>query len=408
MFLAHNEDYVLTVSDYVWIALLIAYSGMAVFAILKTDWTIPAVLAVYSTLLSIIVAEAVVGVLYPPSPDKVPWQPLRHTGVVGDGLPGIEGYYEFTINEIGLRGPPVRLSEMDVKVLCVGGSTTECLYVTDTKSWPWRLGDLLSERLDRKVFVGNAGRSAQFSLHHLYQLQHYPLADRFDWIVALVGLNELSWLVREDLRARWDEIPEKALRRNPRLDATLSYLERRSRCYAVLQGALKAREEIQRDRVAFQDPTGAYVLDRRKLRKEKIEAGEVIRTRLPNFERALSEFEQNLRALAELCRSRDQRLLFLTQPMMWSPDLPQELRDLLWGMTFDHGAYDVSVLSEMIDAMNAVTRRVAREEGTHCVDLASELPKDTTVFYDDCHFNDSGCEKIAQRLSEYLAGQIPG
>jgi len=51
---------------------------------------------------------------------------------------------------------------------------------------------------------------------------------------------------------------------------------------------------------------------------------------------------------------------------------------------------------------NKATLRVCEERGIHCLDLASALPKDDSVFYDDVHFNESGAGKIANILAQYL------
>ena len=37
-----------------------------------------------------------------------------------------------------------------------------------------------------------------------------------------------------------------------------------------------------------------------------------------------------------------------------------------------------------------------------CLDLAAVLPKDTTIFYDDCHFNEHGAEVMAKELTRHL------
>ncbi|KIX12937.1 hypothetical protein X474_16690 [Dethiosulfatarculus sandiegensis] len=35
-------------------------------------------------------------------------------------------------------------------------------------------------------------------------------------------------------------------------------------------------------------------------------------------------------------------------------------------------------------------KNLRKQEKYPCLDLAELLPKDTTVFYDDCHFNEGG------------------
>ncbi len=55
---------------------------------------------------------------------------------------------------------------------------------------------------------------------------------------------------------------------------------------------------------------------------------------------------------------------------------------------------------------NEVLVSVARETGTPLADLAGGIPKDRSAFYDDCHFNDVGCEKVAQFLADRLIKEM--
>ena len=53
----------------------------------------------------------------------------------------LEPVIVFSKNALGFRGPePPRDFDGHLTVLAVGGSTTECLYLTDGASWPERLG----------------------------------------------------------------------------------------------------------------------------------------------------------------------------------------------------------------------------------------------------------------------------
>lgn len=58
-------------------------------------------------------------------------------------------------------------------------------------------------------------------------------------------------------------------------------------------------------------------------------------------------------------------------------------------------------------AFNDTLLNVSQNRHLECVDLASMLEKDTIVFYDDAHFNESGSQKVAMILSEYLLKKQP-
>ena len=59
-----------------------------------------------------------------------------------DIMPGISGISHFTINKFGLRGDV--FTEGTYRILAVGGSTTESLYLDDTEAWPYLVQEILN------------------------------------------------------------------------------------------------------------------------------------------------------------------------------------------------------------------------------------------------------------------------
>jgi hypothetical protein len=99
---------------------------------------------------------------------------------------------------------------------------------------------------------------------------------------------------------------------------------------------------------------------------------------------------------------------------MWKADLPQSLDSLLWlGGIGDFQRernrpyYSAAALERGMKAYNDTLLRVCRERQIECLDLSSTLEKDSTVFYDDVHFNESGARKIAETLTNYLLERPP-
>jgi hypothetical protein len=48
-----------------------------------------------------------------------------------------------------------------------------------------------------------------------------------------------------------------------------------------------------------------------------------------------------------------------------------------------------------------------RDQGLQCLDLASALPKDTVMFYDDVHFTEAGAAAVGRLVAEHLRGAMP-
>jgi hypothetical protein len=165
-------------------------------------------------------------------------------------------------------------------------------------------------------------------------------------------------------------------------------------------------ERLRRPSVASeQDESGEIYTVWRRHRRD---AGE-IRTRLPDLEPALEEYRHNLAAIAGFARRAGARVVFASQPVMWSARLDPELRELLWmgGVGAyqrepGHAYYSVEALAEGMQRYNRALLETCRELGADCIDLAAALPRDTRAFYDDCHFNEPGARRVAEVLADYL------
>jgi len=357
------------------------------------------VMGVYVVLALLAVAEIPLRLWYPPEIPNVPWPPgWRQVSTAGDAMPGITGTIEFTVNSLGVRGPEVDLSKVDTRILCVGGSTTECLYVTDKRSWPWQLQDKLSKALAKPVFVGNAGRSGLLSINHAYLLKNYPLADQFQWVIVLTGINDMGSLLRATYEQRLATVAEETL--------GTSY---KNRAYYRRLTPVRVLDRLVALGLAgetvVQDPMGNWYTDARQKRQALLRR-RTIRGAHPDLDRALVTYAANLQTIVETSREKGLRLVMMTQPTIYRKDLPEDLERLLFGGIAPDGAYTTEVLAEMIDAFNRTLIKVAQEHSVDYIDLASMLPKDTSTFYDDAHFNLTGCDKVSTIVAQFIEARM--
>src|SRR5215212_4764730 len=102
-------------------------------------------------------------------------------------MPGVEGESRFYINEHGLRGDAFS-PDQDYRILAVGGSTTECLYLDEAEAWPHLLQELLNAKPGPRAWVGNVGKSGQMTRNHVVQVEkltrQYP---GIDAVLLLAG-----------------------------------------------------------------------------------------------------------------------------------------------------------------------------------------------------------------------------
>ncbi len=114
-------------------------------------------------------------------------------------MPGIEGESRFRINSRGLRGDEPDPSAR-YRILVLGGSTAECLYLDQEETWPALVQGLLRERAPALgVQVENAGVSGRDTRDHVVQARHLlPQLPDLDCVLLLCGVNDLTLRLSRD------------------------------------------------------------------------------------------------------------------------------------------------------------------------------------------------------------------
>ena len=67
-----------------------------------------------------------------------------------------------------------------------------------------------------------------------------------------------------------------------------------------------------------------------------------------------------------------------------------------------HPYYSAKALSKGLQLYNQCLKIFCTGKQIQFVDLAAQLPRDTSVFYDDCHFNENGAKQVARIISQQL------
>ena len=329
-------------------------------------------------------------------------------------LPGVYGPSTFTTNSWGMRGDPVPRAQAYV-VVAMGGSGTECLYQDDLRAWPHVLQQLLSTggQTRMSVWVGNAGRSGLNSRHNVVQveklLREHP---HIDAIVMLVGVNDLLYRLAADTtyRSNWEispgliQITREAFPARFPDDSTLPFYKRTGLWRLLHLVRERLRPEVA-DLQFRQDERGAGYAHQRLVRRAALR----VRDSLPDLKTALTEYRANLLRIVATARQHGTRLILLTQPSLWRPDLSARSRSLLWmggvgtfPSTHATEFYSATALMGGMKRYNDELLSVCAATRAECIDLAAAIPKDTTMFYDDAHLNDGGAQRAAEIIASYM------
>lgn len=341
--------------------------------------------------------------------DKIVLSPLTKVVMDGSAWPKFDKEIVQTHNALGLRGDnPPQDFERALSIITVGGSTTECYYLSDDKTWPYRLGIELKKWFPR-VWVNNAGMDGQTTFGHIKLIDQYisDLSPKVVLIMAGVNDHAVSQEGLYDGNVRPNPpSPTAPMARIGR------WLSRNSELYAlgfVISRSLTAmRTGVGHGNIKF-DSIGA-------LEVPATDADLVVSAHRPY----LPGYEERLRVLVGMIRAKGGLPVLVTQTAMWGEGIDQTTGKQigLWPSGVEplpdgrkinvNGAVSWRVL----ELYNDVVRGLGPTLGVSIVDLGRKMDKDSRFFYDWYHMTNEGAAEagriIARDLCPTLMAAFPG
>ena len=291
-----------------------------------------------------------------------------------------------TKNSLGFRGPdpPADFSQR-LTVLTIGGSTTECLFLSDGKTWT----DAMTRRLERAfpdVWVNNAGLDGQSTYGHLILLRDFVEELHPRVAIFLIGVNDIGL----DASNPYDTSLTPP--RSPLRSAAV-FVRDHSELAALAQNLVRALR-------AKQGGFGHGQIDLRTIRRlQDDEPG--AQATVAKFSAQLPAYASRVAAIVDESRSHGIEPILVTQPGLYG-DAVDPATGVDLSTLQVKGPANGRLWWHVQELYNDVTRQTAKARGVVLVDAARELPKDSRLFYDFMHFTNEG----ADRLGELIAARI--
>jgi hypothetical protein len=303
-------------------------------------------------------------------------------------MPGIDGESRYVINSLGIRGDELPAAGAAYRILCVGGSTTECIYLDQDETWAGLLQTKLRLQSSRDIWVGDVGVSGYATPHHLRFVLGSTLIDEMDCLVFLTGINDLLWTIGG---RDFSVVP-------PRPASTVRPVFLRT-ALGRLARAAHHRLTIPRSAEVVENETGSNYLERRRIRSAAVPFAD-LELELD----AYVGYGRRIDALIAACRERRIRAVFLSHPALWKESMSPEEESLLW-MGDRRGKFaSARSLRLALDRFNELLIEICARRGAEVVDLRA-MNGDPRYFYDDCHLNEEGAEYVASALARYFAAR---
>jgi len=291
-------------------------------------------------------------------------------------------------NSLGFRGeePPADF-ENYLTIITVGGSTTECTFLSDGKTWTDVLGKKIKNDF-KKSWINNAGLDGQSTLGHIVLMEDYIVKLKPDVVLFLVGANDQGI---EDFGEYDKEImKDKFMFHSPKwfVKSMANHSEVFSlgvNLYRYIQAKLIGVEHRAFDFSSL-EKKGYYKLTEEEEELQK----KVIQIHKSKFSNG---YKKRLETLVRISRENNIEPIFITQPTLYG-DFIYDVK----GIKISHGKY----MREMLEVYNDVTRQIGIEKGLLVIDLAIEMPRNTKYYYDFYHFTNEGAEKVAEIIYNKL------
>lgn len=274
-----------------------------------------------------------------------------------------------------------------IDIIFFGGSTTECAFVDEAKKFPYLVGEMLiNNATNQKVNTLNGGLSGNNSMHSLINLiaKGIPLKPKI--VVLMHNVNDLSQLVKTG--SYWKSPEGRAIVVN-----TISGQNLKGRLYKLAKSAkdvfipnlyqkasLYLMRQKQRDYNNF---------DEWKNYRQKNDF---------ELDKLIIDYEHAIRSFVQIAKIHDIDVILMTQFNRLNPE-----------DNFSRSYYssDYDQLCKNYKRFNQKIRDISVAEEIHLIDLAKEVPGDSTAIYDFIHLNTSGSELVTDIITKQLVELYP-
>ena len=279
-----------------------------------------------------------------------------------------------TKNSLGFRGAPPPADFVDyLTIVTIGGSTTECFYLSDGKTWTDLLGVKLKQDFP-KLWINNAGLDGATTYRHLILVEDYLARLKPKLALFLVGINDVGVGEIHDkpkggFASRIKTLTNKSEVYSLGLNIYRYFIARSRGLHHVeidlkTQGSLAVPEAVQQETL-------------RKYREE-----------------SLKFYRARLEKLVQVSRAQGIEPVFITQPTLYGPGIDPatgvDLEKIRLGEKLN-GA----LMYAVVELYNATLRQVGAENRVLVIDLAREMPRNSVYYYDYLHYTEAGAAKVA-------------
>jgi len=292
-------------------------------------------------------------------------------------------------NSVGFRGPnPPTDMNAAVSLITIGGSTTQCFFLNEGKTWTDQMGQLLSPHF-RSLWINNAGLDGHSTYGHQVLLEDHVVKLKPKMVLLLVGANDMG----RDPGAEWDAENVKSRVSFGSAAAFLKSLSPYSEVASLVANLFRSMNAYKRG-LMHQN------VDLKALPEGEFDEAQVEVYRKENLlPRYLNGFKERLERIVTVARAAGVEPVLVTQPGLLGKGVDKRLGVNLERILLSQGAkVNGKMWWGVMETYNDVTRQVGQQQKVTVIDLARKLEKTSLYFYDTIHFSNEGAAAVAKVL----------
>lgn len=338
-----------------------------------------------SILISILILELFLHIYNPFAPriqgDQIQLPVHKRYEIKNDKIKALAPEIIHTRNGLGFRGPelPNDISGIP-SIVCIGGSTTECYYLSDGEDWPAQLMQYLSQDIP-KVWINNAGLDGHSTWGHQLLLEQYILKIKPTYVLILAGINDVG---REDIgfydQKQRQEAPAQ-------IHGVKDFIKQKSKLYNTIQ-------TIRMGLKAIQKGVGHTDLDLTNLSRVENDESE-IDSAVQAHKQLIENYKLRMVQIITTCKANGIIPILITQPMLWGDTTDPKTGIYLGNIEITPESNSL-MRWKIMEAYNEGLKSVGQEQKVEVIDLGNLLKKSSVYFYDEIHFTPEGSKAVAQ------------
>lgn len=288
----------------------------------------------------------------------------------------------YSRDQYGLRGISSFDQPEKIKILTVGGSTTDQRYLDDSKTWQEVL-EKEYQKDGKEIYISNAGVDGQSTYGHIKSTEiWFPKIESLqpEIIIFYVGINDFYRVSSDSKYDNIQQLESRGLRSQIK-DKSVLY-----NVYRKLKGMQKAKKfEVGHRKIDFSNVnyTKSVVLD-----EKLVELYD---------EKNLSAFKARIQKLDAYARDMNAIAFFVTQPAftykLRNGEVVgvEEIKYIEEKYAYNGVGY-YKLLNKLNDAMRATV------EPELVIDITNDSSWEAEDFYDYYHMTPIGAEKLGKKI----------